>query len=834
MSVFWISVITIGLFFWGCVYPPAFMYAVLAVVFGLLLPGPCVRLWELMLAIPNLMWPEVMSYQARHFLSGMWLTGLLFTGALLYVAATRNVVYLASALVVLLSLVAISVISVPSEQRIQHLLAEKRRTDSWLNNYIALSESLFSDILSLPYSAPSQGHVTGFEHYDTLVKVNQNFRRGFIPGYLKRDVRIAEELHQRVNFKYLDAQLARQLADAVKPLADRGDLLLTSAALNLMTAPAKTWHQMSLADDFAVAAQREPQNAGAWLGWGIARTLAFERKLTAQEKERHVNPAQQVIRAFMVAHKKHIETKSIDDLSSELRGFIYRVNSDNPALFHALYTLMARASVQIDRLNNRVLPTETVVKANAPLFRTPLKNSTDLVRNGRFIPLAGADSPYPGIAFADWPGSGAQIRWPMLESPPPTQATALVSIDASAGGEPQVVTIEQSSGVQAFDDMALYHAGWHTFPVSEQARRYLLPVTYISLPQTVRLSDIQHWMLRLARQAARHDTAGYYQSVAVVQELHRRQAAGKPDDPRVRQEWRAYETQAAREKDPARRHMLLMQGLARYSARYPDQGWLSTLSAQQQLTRWKPGNYDTLFNAVRPAFSVAISRNPQDSEAWLGWGASWLNDDPEVTVGALIHGISLMRQHPPQGSATVIWQRIQPLMLMDLLRWRIILARTITDYPEFLVDGQKNVPALPPESLLAVQEHGKRQALARQPLSPLSARESDYPHPPAPDIPADGRGRVDVERQQMFGLSDAPLPAFPQVIPDRLIGNDREIVKLAIDVGKDGRPVMVMVRSSSGVPDWDAAALVSAYRWRFTPREAPWRVEIPVVFYWRE
>lgn len=127
-----------------------------------------------------------------------------------------------------------------------------------------------------------------------------------------------------------------------------------------------------------------------------------------------------------------------------------------------------------------------------------------------------------------------------------------------------------------------------------------------------------------------------------------------------------------------------------------------------------------------------------------------------------------------------------------------------------------------PQPMLAAQ--------TESPAAPATAEivnEMPPPAPPAPPLPP----TVTQPRFDADYLSN-PAPAYPPL--SRRMGEEGKVV-LRVHVESDGRPSQIEIRTSSGSPRLDQAALEAVVRWRFVPAKrgdeavAAW-VLVPITF----
>ncbi|WP_058912598.1 energy transducer TonB [Entomohabitans teleogrylli] len=808
----------------------------LAIV-ALVMPASVIGIWKGLMLATGMLWPSALNFQQRNFFSGLWLSGLLFCAALGYVAAAaRRPAYGAAAGLSLVAMAFLSSLNMPiSEQESRRRLAQNQFAASpeW-KKYRADSAALFSSLVSssrfppLFSSSPPPALRESFQvffwfgDYYQLLKLSREFHAAFVPHAIAADVENTEQIWRQAlrNAPVVDpraeAQAARALQDAAVWMADRGDVRFAAALFALISADPEQWRAGTLVDGFARAAQLNPENHAAWLGWALASTLSVQQQLNTSKID---DPIRQIIQALMIA-EKWPDTPS-SPLQLRLQQFIEqlpRVPRENFAI------LRARARVQLDRLENRLSRPEVVAQANRVLLLNPVVNAAESAAT-KYRKYSRDDQ---GIGLAEWPGREqplTTIPWPY--SAPETSArqwhSVLVSVDVSASGDPVAAAIEHSSGVVAFERQALESAWGHRYPTRSQGQRYLLPALFISLPGSPGadsgFNDSKLWAERLARRAARRDLAGARALGNVLRLLASRATRGNNQQSAFSSELWQWEKQrlalslgATSISSDVERAQISLKTLEPLFTRYPGQARLYQIRAELYKDLWRGKNDPEALRQAREDDWRALVLDCDNPRHWMERGVEWIDSDPELAVGALVYArhLQMAKGDKGPGVLAVTEVGIRDRLLHAKPRGPVLLARLRHDFPEILGTG----------------EPGKSQPALSQPLPLLPSqqpRQAAYYWP-------DARGQVVVDWQQA-GITTPHLPVFPRTMPD-IVGSGSKTVTLRIDVDRHGAPYLVMVARSSGVREYDEVAQAQAWRWRFTPQASERPVDVPVSFRW--
>lgn len=132
-----------------------------------------------------------------------------------------------------------------------------------------------------------------------------------------------------------------------------------------------------------------------------------------------------------------------------------------------------------------------------------------------------------------------------------------------------------------------------------------------------------------------------------------------------------------------------------------------------------------------------------------------------------------------------------------------------------------------PQPRVKPQPQPMLAAPSEAPAAPATAEIVRETPPPAPPLPP----TVTQPRFDADYLSN-PAPAYPPL--SRRMGEEGKVV-LRVHVESDGRPSQIEIRTSSGSPRLDQAALEAVGRWRFVPAKrgdeaiAAW-VLVPITF----
>jgi len=203
---------------------------------------------------------------------------------------------------------------------------------------------------------------------------------------------------------------------------------------------------------------------------------------------------------------------------------------------------------------------------------------------------------------------------------------------------------------------------------------------------------------------------------------------------------------------------------------------------------------------------------------------------PSLIAVVALHaaGLVALLQYAPAREALTA---AAPIMVSLLTAQREV-EKPRVEPPKPKLEPVKRRPVAPPRIVAPAEAPSPAVAPPPPPEPPKPVEDSAPAVPAAPATPAVAPAPPVIPPAFSADYLRNPAPAYPPA--SRRIGEQGRVV-LRVLVGADGRPEQVDVRTSSGSPRLDAAALEAVRRWKFVPARqgdralAAW-VLVPISF----
>ncbi len=733
--------------------------------------------------------PEVLNTGQRFTLYGLWLGGILYFSALLWVAVTRrNKAYLSVAVALAVFVTGYSLLNIPfGEQNQRRWHSMNQQAEPAWRSFLLNQDSQFYRITERqPFS--EQEMIARFTEQTTPLK-------NLPLGWNKDDAATADALWQQASGNpRQEAKALSKMADYLIWMPDNATLALASAIFTLTTNDNKMRAESAFRRAIAIA----PENPDAWLGWAVAQIQSHD---DPQALHSQSQPLALSINSGLQMAEGLKDRPRQPQLAQRLAAYIEQMPQDDRQILRILQARMRTRTCDVpltERIEgeaDNVLPLRSTI-----VDKDPRRNF--IVTDNRFTGHVVVEAEKYGIVAESVP----ELRYPRVETEVKS-ATTLLSLDINANGELLSALVECTSGVPRFDSAAIAYATQWRFKLASQGRRVLMPVTFVSDRMSAKeyYQEMEARAIRIARLAARHNKTAMEavakQRVALFNRM-------RVFFPQKRITWEEARTlQSLYIKKGANTHEALIkafdeatQETERLSRKYPYYvPLLMDLAFRKRMDS---------FEDNRERWAKILALAPNDPQAWAGWASLWREIDPELYMGAIVYSNLL---YPSIPNSHQHMERIKAEMMLRMGmddRSSILLARANIGYADIL--GEQET---------AITEKYADNARRILPASTMLNRHEDI-------FPADPKGQMttDVKPQEIVS---APLSGVP-LLQTPVMGNKR--TELTVDIDKNGKPTLVLVSKSSQVEQYDAQAVNMIWRWKFKPQSSGRQITVGVDF----
>lgn len=775
--------------------------------------------------------PSSVRFDERNFLLGLWIGSIVMTIVMLMQSwRAKNIFYFLGGCLVFLMAAGISFSIIPHtelEDRRRFILQniEHSQWRDFRFNVINAQDNIDKAIVSNPPKA--------LEYIKQLEK-----KRIELPGlvYLTDDVNAA----MRAKEAYLShAKGTLEQKEAINTLSFYSDWMLNQPDIVLAQALAtlSTSQNEKLVQSGINAITTAPSSSEAW------QTLALTYIA-------HTPPNYQIekaMHALMVADALKYDKQGRHSLSSQalLEKAISELTEEQRQIYQIL-----QARVTEERLHRQksAVPEEVVKLAGKVLPVThAIANNTETYVEWKSMMN---DREYPGIVLVDSPNkiqNWTEMHYPSVGQYVPIAETIL-SVDVDPQGRVLGLWVQKSSGFNVFDTKALNDArGWRFMPTKEgYHQRVTVRFQSTRLGWKEYSAKQQPTLETLAKAYARQGTKGISVAENEFTRLQKQAPEKESDKPSSRSVYEPYSSPHAKQIQKQQNERVVLQSILKEVQTLPSgknnhESWDNTLRflneklslhqdnedvvrmvARFELQYYNVGTnnlshspdiypqdkeyWQNLLSQARSHFGQAIALNPSREDVWLGWGITWLDEDPEIAAGAFAKAT----QQKSEESISSLMQMLEMRMVITTLegtrleRYQTLRARMDMRYlPEgievkpsddYLSDdltqiqlAQRAIPASDPNS-----------KVVRSPLSVDRVEQSNRTF------------SIDFSSANIKG-SDQALPKVNA--PDSAPKTGDMILQL--DVDPQGIPTVVLLKSGSGDISIDNAVIDAAYQWRF-------------------
>lgn len=733
--------------------------------------------------------PEVLNTGQRFTLYGLWLGGILYFSALLWVALTRrNKAYLSVAVALAVFVTGYSLLNIPfgeQNQRRWHSMNQQAEP-AWRYFLLNRDTQFYRITERQPFS--EQEMIARFTEQTTPLK-------NLPLGWNKDDAAAADALWQQASGnRKQEAKALSKMADYLIWMPDNATLALASAIFTLTTDNNKMRAESAFRRAIAIA----PDNPDAWLGWAVAQIQSHD---DPQALHSQSQPLAVSINSGLQMAEGLKDKPRQSALSQRLATYIEEMPQDDRQILRILQARMRTRTCdvppteRIKREADRVLPLRGSI-----VDKNPRRNF--VFTDKRFPGHVVIEAEKYGIVAESLP----ELRYPNVDADIKS-ATTLLSLDINANGELLSALVECTSGVPGFDSTAIAYATQWRFKLAAEGRRVLMPVTFVSDRPSAKeyFQEMEARAIRIARLAARHNKAAMQAAAEEMVAQFKRMKLFFPQRRMSREEARALQSLYFKKGgyttvDRMKAFDEMTKEMERLSEKYPyDVPLLKDLAFRKGLDPLEE-------NRERWAKIMALA--PNDPSVWTGWASLWGKVDPELYVGALVYSNSLL---PSKPSSNQTLERTKAGLMLRIGmddRNRILLARANTGYTDML--GSEGIDA---------REDDADTAKNIVPASTMLNRHEDI-------FPADPKGQMtaDVKPQEIVS---APLSGVP-LLQTPVLGN--KPTELIVDIDKNGKPTLVLVSKSSQVEQYDAQAVNMIWRWKFKPQSSGRQITVGVDF----
>ncbi|WP_311748089.1 TonB family protein [Proteus penneri] len=803
---------------------------VITLLFPFWLPAFLVSTFSLIDGFNSQILPSSVRFDERNFLLGLWLGSLIMTIVMLLQSwRAKNIYYLFGGGLVLLMALGVSFSVIPKnelEDRRRFVLQNIEQSE-WQNYhyFVVNSEDDIRKVIrsnqakalaSLSAIEKTRIALPGLDYFSDDVVAATKAKDAYLV-HAKGTPERTDAL-KILNFygDWLLNQPEIMVAQALASLSSSHDAQLTQSGINVIAvAPLspEAWQVLAL----TYIAHRSPdaQVEKAMLALMVADTL------TQAKQARHDVSAQQLLK------------KAISELTENQRQ-IYQI-------------LQARVIEDRYYRQNSSPPEDVTMLANQ---RLPVSNAINSDLTTYLEMQSMMEKQYPGEVIVESPNEVknlTEIRYPTIRRYIP-RAEVILSIDVDPQGRISGLWVQNSSGVDAFDDQAVSVARHWRFMPNKDGYRQRVTVRFEStrLGWKEYAAKLQSTLIKLVKAYARQEAKGITLSENIYSELKKQ--APELDDERelTRSSYDPYASyyprlsQKQQEKRAALQAILkelqalpnsennhenwdnsirflneklalhqdnadIVRTVARFELQYYNIG-TNNLARSPNIYPQEKRYWQTLLLNARTHFEQAIALDPDREDVWLGWGITWLDEDPEIAAGAFAKA----SQQKSTESIGSLMQLLEMRMVMDTLegvrleRYQTLRARMNMRYlPE-------DIEIKPEDDYLSVD-------LTQVQLAQRAIPASD-PNSKVVRLPLNTDKIEQSNRTFSIDFSSANINGGDQVLPKvkapSTAPKTGDMI-LQLDVDPQGVPTVVLLKSGSGDMSIDNAVIDAAYQWRF-------------------
>ncbi|WP_193014890.1 TonB family protein [Proteus sp. FME41] len=775
--------------------------------------------------------PSSIRFDERNFLLGLWIGSLIMAIVMLLQSwRAKNIVYFLGGGVVILMAVGISFSIIPHselEDRRRFVLQniEQSQWRDFRYDVINAEDNIAKTII---FNQPK-----ALEYLNELEK-----KRIQLPGitYLTEDVAVAMQAKETylASLKGTSAQ-----NEAIKTLSFYSDWLLNQS--EVVTAQAlsalSTSNNEKLIQSGVNIIATAPTSPEAWQSLALTY-IAYTLPDTQIEK---------AMAALMVADV--LNEDKLGRHNPSLQALLEKAISELTENQRQIYQIL-QARVTEDRLYRQKsdIP-EDVAKLAAtllPVSHAIANNTTTYIEWKSMM----NDKDYPGIVLIESPNQVqnlTEINYPSVGQYVPIAETIL-SVDVDPQGRVLGLWVQKGSGFDVFDTQALnearnwrfmptkegYHQrvtvrfqstrlGWNDYSVKQQPTLIALAKAY-ARQDTKGISIAENEFIRLQKQApekesekssSRSTYAPYSSSYsrqiqqqqgerAVLQNILK-EIQTLPNGKNNHESWdnslRFLNEKLALHQDNEE----VVRMVARFELQYYNVG-TNNLSQSPDIYPQGKEYWQTLLLQARHHFGQAIALNPNREDVWLGWGITWLDEDPEIAAGAFAKAT----QQKSQESIGTLMQMLEMRMAINTLegarlaRYQTLRARMDMRY---LPEG---IEIKPSDDYLS-------DDLTQIQLAQRAIPASD---PNSKVVRSALNTHIIEQSNRIFSVdfASANIKGSTQLLPKvnaPITAPKTGDMILQLDIDPQGVPTVVMLKTSSGDMDIDNAVIDAAYQWRF-------------------
>lgn len=803
---------------------------VITLLFPFWLPAFLVSTFSLIDGFNSKILPSSVRFDERNFLLGLWLGSLIMTIVMLLQSwRAKNIYYLFGGGLVLLMALGVSFSVIPKnelEDRRRFVLQNIEQSE-WQNYhyFVVNSEDDIRKVIrsnqakalaSLSAIEKTRIALPGLDYFSDDVVAATKAKDAYLV-HTKGTPERTDAL-KTLNFygDWLLNQPEIMVAQALASLSSSHDAQLTQSGINVIAvAPLspEAWQVLAL----TYIAHRSPdaQVEKAMLALMVADTL------TQAKQARHDVSAQQLLK------------KAISELTENQRQ-IYQI-------------LQARVIEDRYYRQNSSPPEDVTTLANQ---RLPVSNAINNDLTTYLEMHSMMEKQYPGEVIVESPNEVknlTEIRYPTIRRYIP-RAEVILSIDVDPQGRISGLWVQNSSGIDSFDSKALSAAKSWRFMPNKDGYRQRVTVRF----ESTRLGwkeyavKLQSTLIKLVKAYARQEAKGITLTENIYSELKKQ--APELDDERelTRSSYDPYASyyprlsQKQQEKRAALQAILkelqalpnsennhenwdnsirflneklalhqdnadIVRTVARFELQYYNIG-TNNLARSPNIYPQEKRYWQTLLLNARTHFEQAIALDPDREDVWLGWGITWLDEDPEIAAGAFAKA----SQQKSTESIGSLMQLLEMRMVMDTLegvrleRYQTLRARMDMRYlPE-------DIEIKPEDDYLSVD-------LTQIQLAQRAIPASD-PNSKVVRLPLNTDKIEQSNRTFSIDFSSANINGGDQVLPKvkapSTAPKTGDMI-LQLDVDPQGVPTVVLLKSGSGDMSIDNAVIDAAYQWRF-------------------
>lgn len=799
-------------------------------LFPFWLPAFLVSTFSLVDSLNSKILPSSILFDERNFLLGLWLGSLIMVIVMLMQSwRAKNIFYLLGGGTVLLMAVGVSLSVIPQselENRRRFVLHNIEQSE-WQNyHYFVVN------------SEDSIRKVIRFDQSKALASISAIEKaRIALPGldYFSDDVTTAIKAKEA----YLaSSKGSSQQSEAIKTLTFYSDWLLNQpeimVAQALATLSKSNDTQLTQSGINAIAVA--PLSPEAWQT--LALTYIAHRSPDAQIEKAMV--------ALMVSDALKQNKQGRHDISSQqlLTKAVSELTDNQRQIYQIL-----QARVIEDRFyrQNSTPPDEITKLANQ---RLPVSNA---INNDATIYLemqSMMGKEYPGEVIVESPNEVqnlTEIRYPTIRKYIP-RADVILSVDVDPQGRVSGLWVQNSSGIDTFDSKALSAATNWRFMPNKEGYRQRVTVRFESTRLGWKEYAVkqQPTLIKLVKAYARQDAKGITLAENAYDELKRHAPERENTSATSRSTYDPYSSIYSRQAQQQQEERTVLQAILKELQTLPNgknnhESWDNSLRflneklaihqdnadvvrmvARFELQYYNVGTnnlagspkiypqdkeyWQALLLKARTHFEQAIALDPNREDVWLGWGITWLDEDPEIAAGAFAKAT----QQKSKESIGSLMQMLEMRMVMNTLegvrleRYQTLRARMDMRYV------REGIEIKPEDDYLS---DDLTQIQLAQRAIPVSDPDSKVIRKPLNNNVVEQSNRtfsVDFSSVNLKGSAQA----LPKVNATENAPKMGDMI-LQLDIDPQGVPTVVMLKSGSGDMDIDNAVIDAAYLWRF-------------------